>query len=742
MAERIDIIVSAKGGASPGSTTPGQSLPGMPSPKPMPDPTPQARKGIDDLAQGVLNLQAAFTGLAVVQVGQQLIGLGVSAGQAYLQLEKVENTARLLSGTTANYNALVNLARENQKLFGGTLAENIQGLSGFANTARKSGIELATFNDLSQRLNLLSPEQGMEGAAIALKEALSGDTQSLVERFELPRAALAKLKAEGLSAADRVKILNDVLTDQGVAAGAAASQVSDTAKAYNEFGAAADLAKTKAGEFLAVMFSPAARGGARVLSGDFAAAGQSLSDTFELAGTGVQRLVGLSGGWGAAANSARDYATQIGIIKPMQQEIGEWGGVGGGGGDWSTGAKDAGAASAELSNQLDISKIAAQAQEQALSSAAQAAYKARDAGGGLSAQARAAAQALLANGNAGAAAAAQLARSSSQIDIMTAALYRQAVAAREAAGGKSGANVNATQQKKRDWQAAQDLAAAQARYTEATESSAQRVARLRSELGGLTKGTAAYVDKQTQLAQAEKQLAAERTRAGTSAEKASDRVAAAQEQEVEAARDAAQRVESIQRDHLDRMRRMAEDYALSQSRAQEDYEDRRRRLLAEGKRAEAGQLAADYAKERRRAAEDAARARQRESEQAGQQIAETQGKAAQDAADRATKRAQQGIALPGAQAPAAPAAAVSPPPAAPSAAQAQSALAATAGQQPRALTLQIQTQIAPTAVQVGPEQIVTVTWPLFEQRLIADLTTGAITAPPQPQPGGVGGARP
>jgi hypothetical protein len=86
VAERIDIIVQAAQNASPMARGGGQGggIPGIPSR--IPDPTPEARKGIEGLAQGVLGLQSAFAGLAVVAVAQQLYGFGVAAGQAYLQL--------------------------------------------------------------------------------------------------------------------------------------------------------------------------------------------------------------------------------------------------------------------------------------------------------------------------------------------------------------------------------------------------------------------------------------------------------------------------------------------------------------------------------------------------------------------------------------------------------------------------------------------------------------------------------
>lgn len=103
------------------------------------------------------------------------------------------------------------------------------------------------------------------------------------------------------------------------------------------------------------------------------------------------------------------------------------------------GATGAAQATAEVAAMLDTSAVAAAAQRAALGEATQAAYEAAAAGGDLEAQARAAADALLAAGPAGAAMAAQLAGSSSQVDVLTAAFYRLAAAKAAALGGGGGA---------------------------------------------------------------------------------------------------------------------------------------------------------------------------------------------------------------------------------------------------------------------------------------------------------------
>lgn len=58
----------------------------------------------------------------------------------------------------------------------------------------KDNAQLAKMINLAERLGAIDPDQGLTGAAFALKEFFSGDAVSLVERFELPRKVMNDLK--------------------------------------------------------------------------------------------------------------------------------------------------------------------------------------------------------------------------------------------------------------------------------------------------------------------------------------------------------------------------------------------------------------------------------------------------------------------------------------------------------------------------------------------------------------------
>lgn len=89
--------------------------------------------------------------------------------------------------------------------------------------SKQAGVGLMDLVKQAEVLAALNPAEGLEGAAFALREALSGDFVSLVERFNLPRKRLNELKEQGVPAMEAVSI---ALKEMGIDA----SLVSNLAK--------------------------------------------------------------------------------------------------------------------------------------------------------------------------------------------------------------------------------------------------------------------------------------------------------------------------------------------------------------------------------------------------------------------------------------------------------------------------------------------------------------------------------
>jgi hypothetical protein len=216
-------------------------------------PLPDATQNATRFAGALGGISSAAGALGLVVVAERIARFGNEAREASLSLQRTEALTREIAGSQAKYNEILSAARSQQSLFGGTLQENIEQLSGFAVQARLSGANLQDLINVAQRLATLDPGQGIAGASIALREALSGDVTSLARRFEIPRVELAKLRDESTTAAERLRIVSDFLTKAGISADVASKTTSDTARTYNELGAALDSTKTKVGALIAEM---------------------------------------------------------------------------------------------------------------------------------------------------------------------------------------------------------------------------------------------------------------------------------------------------------------------------------------------------------------------------------------------------------------------------------------------------------------------------------------------------------
>lgn len=72
--------------------------------------------------------------------------------------------------------------------------------------SKASGVALEELIEKAEILAASNPAEGLEGAAFSLKEALSGDFTSIIERFNLPRQRLKELKDQGVPALEAVQI--------------------------------------------------------------------------------------------------------------------------------------------------------------------------------------------------------------------------------------------------------------------------------------------------------------------------------------------------------------------------------------------------------------------------------------------------------------------------------------------------------------------------------------------------------
>lgn len=249
----------------------------------------------------VAGFQKLITAYFAVTTAAQVFSAAIEAGNT---LEKADVTFRALSGSTEAYQKNLNAAREQQARFGGSLQENIDGLSDFANLAKRTGIDIKDLANTARGLATIDPAQGFRGAAIALKELFSGNVSSLARRFEIPREKLNELvELAQTDAPAAFSRLQQVLGEFGVTEELIAANANTTAVQFDKLKGSADDLVASIGQGLA----SALEGPAKVLTTQLQTIKAGLDG---LKGAGDQKL-GIEQQLISSATSADEFNAKI-----------------------------------------------------------------------------------------------------------------------------------------------------------------------------------------------------------------------------------------------------------------------------------------------------------------------------------------------------------------------------------------------------------------------------------------------
>lgn len=160
---------------------------------------------IDNALAGMIRRSALFL--------SGMVAGGVASAQ---KMEQLNKTFTILVGSQQKANeqmaVLQGLADRTQQPFGKVLEAAV----GLLPALKQSNAELDKTVSVAQRLSILDPAQGVEGAAYAVREFLNGEYLSLVRRFELDRSRLMQIRNDsGGDAALAIEGLNQYLTELG-----------------------------------------------------------------------------------------------------------------------------------------------------------------------------------------------------------------------------------------------------------------------------------------------------------------------------------------------------------------------------------------------------------------------------------------------------------------------------------------------------------------------------------------------
>lgn len=209
----------------------------------------KASVGIRDFAAGMIGLQSVT---ALVSRGLQEVKEAISLGN---ELEKTLTSFRILSGSQDKYEKNLAAVRQQQALFGGSLEDNVEGMSEFANLSNRTGIEIQKLTNLSRALATVDPAQGFKGAGIALKEFFSGNVTSLSRRFEIPKEVLNSINKMTDNKA-KFEALSDALKEFGISEEIVTARAQTNAVAFDKLTGSMTDVKAAAGGLLAQLARP------------------------------------------------------------------------------------------------------------------------------------------------------------------------------------------------------------------------------------------------------------------------------------------------------------------------------------------------------------------------------------------------------------------------------------------------------------------------------------------------------
>lgn len=205
------------------------------------------------------------------------IGTGVQQLALFLdqanRLEKASATVSALTGNFGKFTDTLKIATTQQSKFGGTLEEQLQGLSSLVPISKRYNVSLEQLDNIARRLAIIDPLQGFSGASIALKEFFSGDITSLSRRFEIDRKTLNSIKNVG-DQADQLQQLDKVLSELGISQAVLEARTNTAAASFDKAGAAWSNYTTLIGQSTQTALRPAADAIAEL----FASAGDELAE--------------------------------------------------------------------------------------------------------------------------------------------------------------------------------------------------------------------------------------------------------------------------------------------------------------------------------------------------------------------------------------------------------------------------------------------------------------------------------
>ncbi|MGL6349326.1 MAG: hypothetical protein ACRC2U_05640, partial [Aeromonas sp.] len=156
----------------------------------------------------LLNIAKFAGGAALGGIGALVGALGGASAAGFSMNNQMEQASAKINAFTKDGEKtaeILSMVEDRAKRTPFAFAEMAAAASGLIPAANQAGVELESLIQDAEILAASNPAEGLEGAAFALREAVSGDFTSIIERFNLPRSYINQLKEEGVPALEIVR---------------------------------------------------------------------------------------------------------------------------------------------------------------------------------------------------------------------------------------------------------------------------------------------------------------------------------------------------------------------------------------------------------------------------------------------------------------------------------------------------------------------------------------------------------
>lgn len=187
----IGKIKGALGGLGEAVAAPGKALGGLVS-------------GLGSLGLAAAGVGAAFD---AVKGAGSLLGIG-----ALNEMEQTRASFQAFTKDSAKTEEILAQVRKEAALTPFAFGEMAKATASLLPVSKASGAGLQDLVKQAEVLAASNPLEGLEGASFSLREAMTGDFTSIIERFNLSRSTINKLKEEGVP---NLEIVRKAMAEMG-----------------------------------------------------------------------------------------------------------------------------------------------------------------------------------------------------------------------------------------------------------------------------------------------------------------------------------------------------------------------------------------------------------------------------------------------------------------------------------------------------------------------------------------------